>query len=415
MTLEISRIVTDQTLFLDGVEIPPDSPLYGGPSGAPVNLQNGTPICQVRKGDSTGVFLDGVELTLPTNLYRKPGGGLTAEPNGRPLCKLTYGEAFLRHFWDFDAAATQYGEFSSDIVLDGDFEIEFDIYCPLTDPANVVLGSSEGTSNCVFTTRDTDVKIRDSAGVTITAPGALQPNSTHGVRIVREDSYVKILVDGVEAGAGPAASPIMFDRLAIQETASFPMDGVIANLKIWKSASRIPGTLIADFPLDSDLSSLIIGNRAAYGTATLTMQNMTSGDAALYGRVSGGWLGPNVIVNGDFSQGAAGWNPQPEWRVSAGIATYSGEGVLGTRSLQQYSALVVGRVYRVSGALLQIASGELQLWTGAEAVPLASAVGNFSADITAAHPSLDLFNSRNPGQFSLDDLSARRFLKVTQT
>ena len=59
----------------------------------------------------------------------------------------------------------------------------------------------------------------------------------------------------------------------------------------------------------------------------------------------GAALGPELVVNGDFSSGATGWNTGAGWAVSAGAATHSG-GLAGY--LYQTGNLVVGRLYKIT-------------------------------------------------------------------
>lgn len=56
-----------------------------------------------------------------------------------------------------------------------------------------------------------------------------------------------------------------------------------------------------------------------------------------------GVVGPNVIVNGDFSGGAASWSLGAGWSVSGGLATHASAG--GASALGQGSALAIGETY----------------------------------------------------------------------
>lgn len=56
-----------------------------------------------------------------------------------------------------------------------------------------------------------------------------------------------------------------------------------------------------------------------------------------------GVVGPNVIVNGDFSGGASNWSLGAGWSVSGGLATHASAG--GASALGQGSSLVIGETY----------------------------------------------------------------------
>lgn len=210
--------------------------------------------------------------------------------------------AIQRYFWDFTAAASQYGDFSSDIVLSGDFEIEWTD--ALDDDASTytVYGESAGGQSVQHRFGGL-IRLRLPVN-TVTFPGyaAVKDGKLHvrSVRrvgndfIYREDGVDRQTINNPTA----AAETLTLNTLAQNNSANY-LDSAASDLFIWKDGDRTTGTLIADFPLDTDLSNPVIANRAAGAPgapATLTMQNMTTADAEPLRRLDTSFS-PNRWVN----------------------------------------------------------------------------------------------------------------------
>jgi hypothetical protein len=72
-------------------------------------------------------------------------------------------------------------------------------------------------------------------------------------------------------------------------------------------------------------------------------------------------LGPELVINGNFSNGSTGWTVQSGWNISGGAATaINTNGYL----FQTNTALALGKVYRVTYTILNYVSGTVRAGIG---------------------------------------------------
>ena len=77
------------------------------------------------------------------------------------------------------------------------------------------------------------------------------------------------------------------------------------------------------------------------------------------------YYGSELVINGDFSDGATDWTIQSIWSIAGGVATSDGSSsVAGTRDLRQNNVFEIGKTYEVTFDIIDYTSGTLRIFDG---------------------------------------------------
>ncbi|MFC4699401.1 hypothetical protein ACFO4O_04410 [Glaciecola siphonariae] len=179
-------------------------------------------------------------------------------------------QAVRRYFTSFNQNAQSHITLSSPIELDGDFEIEVLIYTPNVIDAQMVLGNSGGTNNCIFIANG-DVHSRDTTGSTlVTSSPEILPNKLTKIKAVKTNGNIEVFINDTSGASGSFGSLIL-NRVGIRQATFFPFKGIIADLKIWKGGDRNTGMLVLDMPIDKQYENLgLVENKSAVLTTVPT-------------------------------------------------------------------------------------------------------------------------------------------------
>lgn len=126
-------------------------------------------------------------------------------------------------------------------------------------------------------------------------------------------------------------------------------------------------------------------------------------------------LGPELLVNGDFANGATGWSVNNA--DATHIATFSG-GTLryqsGTTSpqlnVQQANILTVGKYYVVTIEIAAFVSGLIKTDVSVPGTVFGSAVGSYTYRILSASTNFNITRSTANVDITVDRVSVRQVL-----
>jgi hypothetical protein len=216
-----------------------------------------------------------------------------------------------RYFTENLAAGGMYSAMSSSVPILGDFELEFDFYRSAPTGGSFIFSNYDTAAGkyglSIYSTGDYGA----GAG-TLKIFGGNSPL----ISGLSNDKYYTVAFKYVAATgkmtnylngviqSGPVNSTLpsgmsTSDVSAIARAAqgSFYFAGIVANLKLWLSVTRDPGTLQIDMPLDEPGTTPVIKNKAAVLGSEL-------------------WINPSL---------GAGWTePQPGTYSITADATYTG-------------------------------------------------------------------------------------------
>ncbi|MGH1374698.1 MAG: hypothetical protein ACRBBW_21865, partial [Cellvibrionaceae bacterium] len=108
--------------------------------------------------------------------------------------------------------------------------------------------------------------------------------------------------------------------------------------------------------------------------------------------------GPELLINGDWSQGTTNWTAQSDWTLTgegSGIDCNS-TGIQGQRDIFQTSVLEMGKRYAVTVDIAEYSSGILCVWNGVRE-PLVAKAGITTIVIEAGIESFTLFADNDVG------------------
>lgn len=193
-------------------------------------------------------------------------------------------------------------------------------------------------------------------------------------------------------------------------------EGCIRNVRMYNSTA-----LIHHFLIDEDFTTETVAVDRANGNNAVK-SNISSSELQTFEEGTG-WVGPNIIVGGDFSNDryATGWRASSVLTSSGRVGWYPFDGALvrSTPSQQRREASQrdnphkVGALYRVSLDVPTWSQGILALWNNTQ-VTLASSAGTFTTTYVAATASFIIYAVPNANPFvgSIDNVSAKRILEV---
>lgn len=186
-----------------------------------------------------------------------------------------------RYITELSAAGNMYDQFSSAIVLDGDFEWEMEFF-GVTEPYKELIGSISKDNDRLCRV-DAGGKLRGYFGSNYVTGNALVINDgkVHTISGKRVGDAVAIYVDEMEDNSSAGSSFLGSMSIdALMRYGDRYADGGWLSLKIWKGGDRTTGTLVMDATKDGDGSSDLIVNAA--GTPYLTRVNQTTSEATEY-------------------------------------------------------------------------------------------------------------------------------------
>jgi hypothetical protein len=167
-----------------------------------------------------------------------------------------------RYITELSAAGSMYDQFSSPVVLEGDFEWEMEYF-----------GSAEGYATLIASSDDTtrvarvdpDGTARAYAGsFSVGSSTVITDNKSHVLGAKRAGQVFSLYVDrDLEDSVDDANTLGPVDILYLLKRGGTYTDGGWLNLKIWTGGDRTTGTLVVDAKKDEDGSTKVIGNAAA--------------------------------------------------------------------------------------------------------------------------------------------------------
>ena len=168
--------------------------------------------------------------------------------------------------------------------------------------AQYVLGNNTDDNGYVRVNATTGViAVNFNSTKTIVGTVDVTDGKLHTVKVVNTLGSVELFIDGVSDGTVTGlVGNNTFDRIGDNHTASTSFNGVISDVKITDGTD-----LIRYYKIDEDLSatSTIIdsGSDGSNGTAV----SITSSE--LFTLEGADWIGAELVVNGDFSNGSSNW------------------------------------------------------------------------------------------------------------
>ena len=128
----------------------------------------------------------------------------------------------------------------------------------------------------------------------------------------------------------------------------------------------------------------------------------------------GGGLGPEWIVNGDFSAGSTGWNItnlSGATQVEEGYLMFHDPGDEGDSVNQDTGTMEVGHTYRLKFDVLSRTGGAVAVTMSGALAPLINAVGPYEADLVAAtNTGILSFTAQVPNNIVIDNVSIKEVL-----
>ena len=115
-------------------------------------------------------------------------------------------------------------------------------------------------------------------------------------------------------------------------------------------------------------------------------------------------LGPELVTNGDFSNGSTGWVLDPGWTVSGGVASVNTPGA--PRYLRQLGKLTVGKTYLVTYTTAVTSGGNFGAGFGWSPQIANTTSGTYTARLTAATTDI-LFYANSDSIASIDNISIK--------
>jgi len=239
-------------------------------------------------------------------------------------------QSYFNRYFRRNEGSTDYATIP-EITLSGDFVIEFDALWSENTLNRVLIGDSH-TSAYYFAVNEVDFEVWIS-GVKHEFPHNASSNSKnvfHSIKYVLSGAVLELFVDSVSLGTNtitPYVGTNSFRLYSSNSISNANLNGILANLKIYDN-----GTLVRDYPLNDN--SNILANRAAS-------------------------LGAELVVNGDFSDGIAGWSSYNSVSsVSNGVLTVDDSGDAGTNSgVFKSVELIEGVDYVLSYDLISVTTG----------------------------------------------------------
>lgn len=121
-------------------------------------------------------------------------------------------------------------------------------------------------------------------------------------------------------------------------------------------------------------------------------------------------LGPELVVNGDFSGGSTGWAAQAGWTIGSGVASVDSSVAGGTYLRTSGFAAVAGAYYRVTFTVTSRTSGSISAAAGTAVSPLiATAVGTYSFLVQASGAGgVGVFAAGTTTIATIDNISVRQ-------
>lgn len=117
-----------------------------------------------------------------------------------------------------------------------------------------------------------------------------------------------------------------------------------------------------------------------------------------------GSLGPELVVNGDFSGGTTGWVMSGNWAITGGVATHTSSA--GADNLQRLGILTIGIMYRISVDVRAV-TGTLTLMCGTGATSVVSGTGTAVVYLTCATSVNLLLQTAASSTCTIDNISVR--------
>jgi hypothetical protein len=276
--------------------------------------------------------------------------------------QLLYGKkGLISRYFRRNEGTTDYAT-TSDITMDADVVIEFDINAPPQDDNNAVSFRNVSALNTFGVASGRDIadnaKMRifsNAVPVVDTATSMdVFDNIFHKVRVeyTLATTSVRVLIDGVE-GIAPTTLGYDFSQTDIltvwrDVTTGDEMAGIIANLEISDA-----GTLIHKWAINSNSGT----ETDTVGGAVLTYVNGTADQWGLFQKqATGEWLGQNTAVNGNLANGTTGYDTS-----NATLAVVGGRlevtGTQNTSRATQPVDMVAGGNYEFRGQAFPGTSG----------------------------------------------------------
>lgn len=291
-----------------------------------------------------------------------------------------------------------------EVTLTADGDIEFQVLTSDNSVAGAIIGNSNNALDGIFINSSGGISVRDSNGVTVsTVSNVIISNTLHTVVVTPSAGFVEISVDGSSRGSGSRSGSYTFNEIYGRQGGSLLLQGILANLKIYDT-----GTLIRNYPIDDNGDTLVDRVSGQNGTVI----NGTPEQWQLYTQQSTGeWLGQELVINGDFSQDAAGWTINSGYTISNGLASVDGSQASDVNIGQ--AVYIIGRNYRSQYSISEISSSNFQFISNAWTSPSESIAGVYSGD-NIYTSGAGFFNIRATSSTvgSIDNVSVKEVLNV---
>jgi len=220
--------------------------------------------------------------------------------------------------------------------------------------------------------------------------------------------------------------------IATAATAAISRVGTVVAGKFYRATLRCSSFTSGGFKLLQEGGGSFFGDKSAAGTFTGVLQATATGSVYLWvnSTLTGSfdfvsieelciwqpgmdWLGPELVTNGDFSNGLTGWTPGTGWSFSDGKASAAATAI--NINTPVGGAWQVGRVYRCS-LDLTLVSGTFRAEGGSSNGPQVGSSGLYTCQLFPTSGDMATLYLYGPSTFTgtVDNVSVREQLYTLQ-
>ena len=290
-----------------------------------------------------------------------------------------------RYFITLDPVLNSSYEMAQPITFAGDFEIEVE-FSTTSFAGHIIVSTSEITQDYIFVRSSTgEVGLRVSDGA-ITGTIVVADGELHTIKVTKVGTTVSLFVDGVFDGtATTTITPTEIGLIGRWAENSLYYSGIIANAK---------------FTDKSGASDVV---------TTFRLGNSPAAENYIYGG--------ELVANGDFSDGATGWNLGTGWALVESKMTKVSGVNSSLRMTSVANTLTVGGSYEVSFSIEHTAGILDRVYlTGSSTQFLGiTASGDYSYVLIADSTSLSArFISGSSFEGSIDNITVKEVTNYTE-
>lgn len=343
-----------------------------------------------------------------------PGGILALDNGSRPfgvvIVRDSGSQVLSRYVTTLNAAGGMYYKVPRTVIpANADFEWEFEL-SPNADKFHVV-ADSESTYAVAGRLIHTGaawngMQFGSSINTAWRTDGKL-----HTVVVKRVGNSTTLTIDGVVDATSSYTGQFTFDTFGGQYKAVTAIPTFSGSF--FKSKLTVPSKPELNHDYRFDDSDGVLVDYSSSGASGASV-NVTANDREVmtYSAVRNAWVGSELVVNGDFSQGSTGWNWTAGWSIAGGKAVLAGDGT--PQTLVQWGRVNPSDTYLCSFDV-STDKNKIGLQTQGGVVVLEGSTGTVTGVVKLAHTGVSF--KRSPGGVVngwIDNVSVKKIIEVTK-